>query len=237
LKLKTAAVRNGNHYVVNGQKIWISTAQVASKILLLARTTPIEEVKSRSDGLSLFYTTLDKTKVEVREIEKLGRAAVDSNQLFIDGLCVPVEDRIGAEGKGFQYILHGMNPERILIAAEAVGMGRAALKRAANYANERVVFDRPIGMNQAIQHRWRSAGSNWRPLRSRTRKRPGCTTRISRAARKRHAAKYCCAEGRFQGLRNRGADSRRHGLREGVSRRAACSGKPCCRALRRYHST
>lgn len=152
LKLKTRAVRQGDHYVVSGQKIWISTAQVAHKILLLARTTPIEDVREPRGGLSLFYTDLDRTRIEVREIEKLGRKAVDSNQLFIDELVVPVADRIGEEGKGFDYILHGMNPERILLAAEAIGLGRAALQRAARYAKERVVFDRPIGMNQGIQH-------------------------------------------------------------------------------------
>ena len=151
LKLKTRAVRDGDHYVVHGQKVWISTAQVANKILLLARTTPIEECKG-TEGLSLFYTDMDRSKVEVREIEKLGRKCVDSNQVFIDGLRIPVEDRVGEEGKGFSYILHGLNPERILIASEAVGLGRAALKRAAGYANEREVFGRPIGQNQGIQH-------------------------------------------------------------------------------------
>ena len=151
LKLKTKAVRDGDHYVVSGQKVWISTAQVASKILLLARTTRVEEA-SGTDGLSLFYTDLDRKYIEVREIEKMGRKAVDSNQVFIDGLRIPVEDRIGEEGKGFQYILHGLNPERILIASEAVGLGQAALKRGAQYAQERIVFDRPIGQNQGIQH-------------------------------------------------------------------------------------
>ena len=152
LKLETRAVRDGEHYVVRGQKIWISTAQVAHKILLLARTTPIAELTRPSEGLTLFYTDLDRSCIEVREIEKLGRACVDSNQLFIDGLRIPIADRIGDEGKGFQYILHGFNPERMLIAAEAVGLGRAAIKLAAKYASERIVFDRPIGMNQAIQH-------------------------------------------------------------------------------------
>lgn len=151
LKLKTRATRQGDHYVVHGQKVWISTAQVANKSLLLARTKPVEECKG-TEGLSLFYTDLDRSTVEVHEIEKLGRKCVDSNQVFIDGLRIPVEDRIGEEGKGFSYILHGLNPERILIASEAVGLGRAALQRAANYANEREVFGRPIGKNQAIQH-------------------------------------------------------------------------------------
>ena len=151
-QLKTRAVRKGERYVVNGQKVWISTAQVAQKMLLLARTTPLEEVKKATFGLSLFYTDLDRKHVEVHEIEKMGRKCVDSNQVFIDGLEIPVDDRIGEEGKGFEYILHGMNPERILIAAEGVGLGKVALKRATQYAKERIVFNRPIGKNQAIQH-------------------------------------------------------------------------------------
>jgi acyl-CoA dehydrogenase len=151
-RLKTRAVREGNGYVINGRKIWTSTAQVTEKMLILTRTTPIEEAARPSQGMTLFYTDLDRSKVEVREIPKMGRMAVDSNMLFIDGLKVPAADRIGEEGRGFQYILHGMNPERILIAAEAVGLGRAALARAARYAGERVVFGRPIGQNQGIQH-------------------------------------------------------------------------------------
>ncbi|QNB14064.1 acyl-CoA/acyl-ACP dehydrogenase [Paraburkholderia tropica] len=150
--LKTQAVRDGDHYVLSGRKIWISTAQVANKMLIIARTTPLDRVAKPTDGLSLFYTDLDRARVEVREIEKMGRKAVDSNMLFIDNLRVPVKDRIGEEGKGFHYLLHGLNPERILIASEAVGLGRAALARATQYAKERVVFGRPIGQNQAIQH-------------------------------------------------------------------------------------
>jgi len=152
LKLKTMALRKGDRYVVNGQKVWISTAQVASKILLLARTTPIEQVASPGKGLSLFYTDLDRSRIQVHEIEKLGRKAVDSNALFIDNLEIPIEDRIGEEGHGFSYILNGMNPERALLAAEATGLGKAALRRAAKYAGERIVFDRPIGKNQGVQH-------------------------------------------------------------------------------------
>jgi len=151
-QLKTRAERHGDHYVLNGAKVWISTAQVADKMLILARTTPLEEVRKATEGLSLFYTTLDRRHVEVREIEKMGRKAVDSNQVFIDGLRVPVEDRIGEEGRGFEYILHGMNPERVLIAAEAVGLGHLALSRATSYARDRVVFNRPIGQNQGVQH-------------------------------------------------------------------------------------
>lgn len=151
-QLKTRAERHGDHYLVNGQKVWISTAQTANKMLLLARTTPLEDVKKKTEGLTLFYTDLDRNHIEVREIEKMGRKAVDSNQVFIDNLKIPVEDRIGEEGRGFEYILHGMNPERVLIAAEAVGLGHVAIKRASQYANERIVFDRPIGQNQGIQH-------------------------------------------------------------------------------------
>jgi len=157
-QLKTRAVRKGDRYVVNGQKVWISTAQVAHKILLLARTTPLEEVKTPTHGLSLFYTDLDRSRVAVHEIEKMGRKAVDSNELFISDFEIPVEDRIGEEGRGFEYILHGMNPERVLIAAEAVGLGHAALARAAAYARQRVVFNRPIGQNQAVQH---PLAKNW----------------------------------------------------------------------------
>jgi len=150
--LKTRAVRDGDAYVVSGRKIWTSTAQVANKILLLTRTTPIEQAGKPTQGLTLFYTDLDRKAVEVREIEKMGRSAVDSNLLFIDNLRVPAADRVGEEGRGFEYILHGFNPERILVAAEAVGLGRAALERAAEYAKTRIVFGRPIGRNQAIQH-------------------------------------------------------------------------------------
>ncbi len=160
-QLKTRAVRKGDRYIVNGQKVWISTAQVAEKILLLARTTPLDEVKSPTHGLSLFYTDFDRAKITVHEIEKLGRKCVDSNELFFADFEIPVEDRIGEEGRGFEYILHGMNPERILIAAEAVGLGKVALKRAAAYAKERNVFNRPIGQNQAIQH---PLAKNWMEL-------------------------------------------------------------------------
>jgi acyl-CoA dehydrogenase len=150
--LKTRAVRDGDAYIVSGRKIWTSTAQVASKILLLTRTTPVEAVDKPTQGLTLFYTDLDRKAVEVREIKKMGRSAVDSNLLFIDNLRIPAADRVGEEGRGFEYILHGFNPERILVAAEAVGLGRAALQRAAEYAKTRIVFGRPIGRNQAIQH-------------------------------------------------------------------------------------
>ncbi|WP_390348378.1 acyl-CoA dehydrogenase family protein [Variovorax boronicumulans] len=159
--LKTQAVRQPNgSYLLHGRKIWISTAQVADRMLILTRTTPLDQVKKPTQGLTLFYTALDRSKVEVREIHKLGRAAVDSNMLFIDGLEVPEEDRIGEEGRGFEYILHGLNPERILIAAEAIGIGRAALRIASQYAQERVVFGRPIGQNQGVAHPLARAWAN-----------------------------------------------------------------------------
>ncbi|MEQ8349371.1 MAG: acyl-CoA dehydrogenase family protein [Sneathiellaceae bacterium] len=163
--ITTRAVRDGDHYLVDGRKIWTSTAQVADKIMLLARTTPREAGRKGMSGLTLFYTDLDRDAVEVREIGKMGRKAVDSNMLFIEGLRVPVADRIGEEGKGFSYLLHSLNPERILIGAEAIGIGRQALDRAARYARERVVFGRPIGQNQAIQHPlaecWMALESAW----------------------------------------------------------------------------
>ncbi len=150
--IKTFAQRRGDRYIVHGQKVWISTAQQANKILLVTRTSRLEDCARATDGITLFYTDLDRTKIEVREIEKMARKAVDSNELFIDGLEIPVEDRIGEEGKGFKCLLHGLNPERILVAASAIGGGMKSLDRAVSYAKERVVFGRPIGMNQAIQH-------------------------------------------------------------------------------------
>lgn len=160
-RLQTRAVRDGDHYIINGRKMWTTTAQTATKILLIVRTTPLEACAKPTEGLTLFYTDLDREAIEVRLIEKMGRKAVDSNALFIDDLVVPVENRIGEEGEGWRCLLHGLNPERILIASEAVGLGQAALERAARYARERVVFDRTIGKNQAIQH---PLAVNWMEL-------------------------------------------------------------------------
>jgi len=152
LSLDVRAERTGDGYLISGQKHWTSMAQRAEKVLLLVRTTPKDQVKKKTDGLSLFFTDLNRDYAEVREIPKMGRKAVDSNAVFYDNMPVPFDDLIGEEGKGFHYILHGLNPERILLAAEAVGLGRAALQRAAAYAQERVVFGRPIGQNQGIAH-------------------------------------------------------------------------------------
>ena len=152
LKLQSLATRDGDDYVLKGSKIWTSTAQVAERILILVRTTPLEAVKKPSEGLTLFYTHLDRTQVSVTAIPKMGRAAVDTNSLYFDGWRVPAADRIGNEGDGFKMIMHGMNAERILLSGEAVGIGYAALRHASKYASERVVFGRPIGKNQAIAH-------------------------------------------------------------------------------------
>ena len=160
-RLETRAVRDGDNYVINGRKMWTTTAQTANKILLITRTTPIEECNKPTEGMTLFFTDLNRDHIEVREIPKMGRKAVDSNALFIDDLVVPSADRIGEEGAGWKCLLHGLNPERILIAAEAVGLGQVALERAAEYARERVVFDRSIGKNQAIQH---PLAVNWMQL-------------------------------------------------------------------------
>ncbi len=159
--LSTKAIRDGDHYVINGRKMWTTSAQTANKILIITRTTDIEQCRKPTDGLTLFYTDLNRDQIEVRLIEKMGRKAVDSNALFIDDLIVPSEDRIGAEGEGWKCLLHGLNPERILIAAEAVGLGQIALQKAARYARERIVFNRPIGKNQAIAH---PLAENWMEL-------------------------------------------------------------------------
>jgi acyl-CoA dehydrogenase len=196
--LKTRAERRGDRYVVHGQKIWTSTAQVANKVLLLARTTPVEQARKRTEGLTLFYTDLDRSRAEVRLIEKMGRHAVDSNMLFIDGMEVPVEDQIGEEGRGFHAILHGMNPERILIAAEAVGIGRAALRKAAEYAKERIVFDRPIGQNQAIQHPLARCWAELEAADLLTRKAAWLYDQGQECGAEANAAKYLAAEAGYR---------------------------------------
>lgn len=192
--IKTFATKVDGGYRVTGRKIWTSSGQVANKILLLTRTTPKEQCKKPTDGMTLFYTDLDKSQVEVRRIPKMGRNAVDSNATFIDDYFVPEEDRIGEEGKGFHYILHSLNPERILVGVEAVGLGRGALARAAKYAGERKVFGRFIGENQGIQH---PLAENWTYLES-------AYWMIMRAANLYDQGKPCGAEanaGKFLGGR------------------------------------
>ena len=164
-RIKTFAEKVPGGYSVRGQKVWTSTAQVANKIMLLTRTTKYEDCKRPTDGITIFYADLDRSKIDVQRIPKMGRKAVDSNSIFIDGLFIPEEDRIGEEGKGFSYILHSLNPERVLIGSEAIGIGHDALRRASRYAKERVVFDRRIGQNQGIQHplaeKWMYLESAW----------------------------------------------------------------------------
>lgn len=159
LKLRTLATRDGDHYNISGQKIWISSAQVATKMVLLARTTPLEEVKKPSEGLSLFFIDFDQSQpgLELRRIKKMGGRAVDANEVFFDNYRIPADTLIGEEGQGFKMILHGLNAERCLLAGEALGLGYAALKKASDYARERIVFGRPIGQNQGIQHPLASA--------------------------------------------------------------------------------
>ena len=182
--LQVKAEKKGDAYIISGQKHWTSMAQRANKVLLLARTTSKDEVTRKTDGLSLFYTDLNRDHAEIREIEKMGRKAVDSNAVFYDNMPVPVEDLIGEVGKGFHYILHGLNPERILIAAEAVGLGRVALDRAVDYAKDREVFNRPIGMNQGIQH---PLAKNWMELEA-------ANLMVFNAATKYDAGEECGAE-------------------------------------------
>ncbi len=163
--IKTYARKVPGGYVVQGQKVWTSTAQVANKIMLLTRTTKLEDCSRPTEGITIFYTDLDRSRIEVRRIPKMGRKAVDSNAIFIDDLFIPEADRIGEEGKGFSYILHSLNPERLLVASEAIAIGQDALRRATQYARERIVFDRPIGQNQGIQHplaeRWMALEAAW----------------------------------------------------------------------------
>jgi acyl-CoA dehydrogenase len=150
-RIETRAERRGDRFIVHGRKVWNTNARQATHMLLLARTAPRDPDKPFA-GLTLFFTEFDRAHITVREIEKLGRAAVDSNEIFIDGLDIPAEHVVGEVGRGFYHLLDSLNPERILTAIEAVGIGRAALERAVQYAKDRVVFDRPIGQNQAVAH-------------------------------------------------------------------------------------
>ena len=193
-RLQTMAVRDGDNYVINGRKMWTSTAQTANKILIIARTAALDSGVKPTESLTLFYTDLNRDQIEVREIEKMGRKAVDSNALFIDDLVVPASDRIGKEGEGWKCLLHGLNPERILIAAESVGLGQVALERAARYARERVVFDRPIGQNQAIQH---PLAVNWMELEAASNmvfKAASLYDKGESCGREANAAKYLASE-------------------------------------------
>ena len=197
-KITTFARREGDKYIVNGRKVWISKAMESEKILLLTRTTKFEDAKKKTDGLTLFLTDLDRSKVDIRPIKKMGRNAVTSNELFIDNLEIPVEDRVGEEGKGFRYILDGLNPERMLVASEALGIGRAALRRGVQYANEREVFGRPIGMNQGLQFPLADSLARLDAAELVLRKATWLYDNGKPCAREANMAKYLCADAGFQ---------------------------------------
>lgn len=148
--ITTRAAMDGDHYVVRGQKVWTTKAQDCQKVLLLVRTTPLEDCAKRTDGMTLLLADLQRSEVDIRPIPKAGRNAVASCEVRYDALPVAVTDRVGEEGKGFSYLLDGLNPERILVAAEALGIGRASIAKAVGYANQRIVFGRPIGQNQGL---------------------------------------------------------------------------------------
>ncbi|GBE67596.1 acyl-CoA dehydrogenase [Mycobacterium sp. MFM001] len=196
-RITTFAKRQGDHYVVNGRKVWISKAMESEKILLLTRTQTYDEVTKKTDGMTLFLTDLDRSRVDVRPIRKMGRNAVSSNELFIDNLEVPVGDRVGEEGKGFQYILDGLNPERMLIAAEALGIGRVALDRAVKYATDREVFGRPIGMNQGIQFPLADSLARLDAAELMLRKATWLYDNGKSCGREANTAKYLCADAGF----------------------------------------
>jgi acyl-CoA dehydrogenase len=196
--IKVRAERDGENYKIYGTKMWTTTAQQADKILLLCRTTARDKVSKPFDGISLFYTDLNRDYVEIREIEKMGRKAVDTNFVFFDGLPVPKEDLIGEEGRGFYYLLDGINPERCLIAAEANGIGQFALQRATDYARDRVVFDRPIGMNQGIQHPLAESWAKLQASRLLTYKAAWLYDTGQNCGSEANAAKYLCAEVGFE---------------------------------------
>ncbi|WP_405864202.1 acyl-CoA dehydrogenase family protein [Streptomyces sp. NBC_00005] len=196
-RITTFARRDGDHYVVDGRKVWISKAMESEKILLLTRTTRADDVKKKTDGMTLFLTDLDRAHIDVRPIAKMGRNAVTSNELFIDGLRVPVADRVGEEGQGFRYILDGLNPERMLIAAEALGIGRVALERAVRYGNEREVFGRPIGMNQGLQFPLADSLARLDAAELVLRKATWLYDNGRACGREANTAKYLCADAGF----------------------------------------
>ena len=196
-RITTFARRDGSDYVVNGRKVWISKAMESEKVLLLTRTTRFEDVAKKTDGLTLFLTDLDRDHIDIQPIRKMGRNAVSSNELFIDDLRVPEAHRVGEEGHGFRYILDGLNPERMLVAAEALGLGRAALRRAVRYGNERVVFGRPIGMNQGLQFPLADSLARLDAAELALRKATWLYDNGKPCGREANTAKYLCADAGF----------------------------------------
>ncbi len=197
-RITTFARRDGDRYVVNGRKVWISKALESEKILLLTRTQKYEDVEKKTSGMTLFLTDIDRDHIDIRPIPKMGRNAVSSNELFIDDLRIPVEDRVGEEGRGFEYLLDGLNPERMLIAAEALGLGRVALDRAVRYANEREVFGRPIGKNQGIQFPLADSLARLDAAELVLRKATWLYDQGKACGREANTAKYLCAEAGFE---------------------------------------
>jgi acyl-CoA dehydrogenase len=197
-RISTQAIRDGDSYIIRGQKVWITKAGQSQKILLLARTTARAQVEKPTDGFSLFLADLDSPSVRLKSIPKLGRNAVASYEVFFDDLRVPESCRVGDEGQGFRYILDGLNPERILLAHEAIGIGRAALDKAVAYAKQRVVFGRPIGANQAIAFPLAECHSRLEAARLIARKAAWLYDRGAPCASEANAAKFLCADASFQ---------------------------------------
>ena len=196
-RIETRAERRGGRWVINGQKVWTTNAQNANRILLLARTSP-RDPEHPLDGMTLFLPALDRDTCEVRRIEKLGRAAVDSNEVFIRDLDAGDEDVVGEVGKGFRHLLDGLNPERVVVAMEAAGIGRAALALASAYARERVVFDRPIGRNQAVAHPLARAWANLEAAELLALKAAWLYDSGQPCGKESNAAKLVCADAGFE---------------------------------------
>ena len=196
-QITTFARKDGSDYVVNGRKVWISKAVESEKILLLTRTSKPEDVQKKTDGMTLFLTDLDRDRIDIQPIKKMGRNAVTSNELFIDDLRIPEEHRIGEEGKGFSYLLDGLNPERMLVAAEALGIGYAALKAAVEYGNDRVVFKRPIGKNQGIQFPLADSLARLEAAELMLRKATWLYDQGKPCGKEANMAKYLCADAGF----------------------------------------
>ena len=197
-RISTFARRDGSDYIINGRKVWITKAGQSQKMVLICRTTPRDEVEKPTDGMSLFLVDVESDAVQLRAIPKLGRNAVPSYEVFIDDLRVPESARVGEEGKGFRYLLDGLNPERILLAHEALGIGRVALRKAVQYAGERVAFDRPIGQNQGIAFPLAEAATRLDAAELMARKAAWLYDEGLPCAREANMAKYLCADAGFQ---------------------------------------
>ncbi len=193
--LETKAERTNSGYVLNGRKIWTTGAQRADKILMIARTTPKEELAKPYLGLSLFYA--DMKDIDAKPIPKMGRKAVECNMLYFDNVEIPKEALIGEEGAGFKYLLQGLNPERVLFAVESIGLGFAAIERAATYANERVVFGRPIGQNQGVAHPLAKSWAELKAAEMLSYKAAGLFDAGEECGAEANAAKYLGAEAGF----------------------------------------